>query len=448
LTKWRKITYSAGSLAAAVSYQAFSTYIIFFYVDTLKLSAKLVGLGMILYGIWNAINDPLAGQISDRTRTRWGRRVPYILFGTIPLALAFMLLWVPPFSVAAGQAAALFAYFLVAIFLFDLLFTFVVLNWTSLFPEQFRTLAERAQVSAYRQVFGIVGLILGVALPPAISGALGWGPMGVIFGIITAIALYVAIAGVKEKREFSLDPSLGLIEALSSTLRNRSFITLVCASMFINFSFVMLTATVPFYAKYVLGIGGNETTLLLGVAFLVALPSVYFWSAYAVKKGARLALLGAVVAFAAATTPFIFARSLVGGMLGTGLMGFGLAGLIVLVDILLADVVDEDELATGARREGMYFGINGFFIRLSVSLQAGVLALVLTATGYSANLPQQGPAAVAGLRALMSAVPVLGLALAFWAMRCYPLHSARLATVRERIETLHAEKAARAEQVG
>ncbi len=457
-SRWQKLAFSTGSLAAALSYQAFNTYAQFFYVDTMKLSAGLVGLGMVLYGFWNAVNDPILGQVSDRTRTRWGRRVPYILFGTVPLVLAFILVWTPPFGAGAaggggGTAAAgggqtvlspLFLYFVLAIFLFDGLFTLVVINWTALFPELYPTLAERAEVSTYRQVLGIVGLILGIALPPALYGAIGWGPMAIIFGVITGAAMFVSLLGTHEKKEFSLDQPLGLRAALSQTMKNKSFITFVIASMFINFAFVTLTAAVPFYAKYVLKIGGNATSIMLAAAFLVALPSVYFWSGYAVRHGARRALIWSLVTFGVATIPFVFAQNLVGGLIGTALIGAGLGGLLVLTDLLLSDVVDEDELRTGTRREGMYFGINGLFIRLAGSIQAAVTALILTGTGYQADLAEQAAGAVIGLRALMTALPVAGMVIALAAMYYYPLHGARLDQVKAEVEALHAQKAERA----
>src|SRR5690606_36181084 len=106
---------------------------------------------------WNAVNGPLAGALSDRTRTRWGRRIPYIALGSLPLALFFALVWLAPFR---GDDPRLFAYFLGVIFLFDTLFTLVSLNLVALFPEMYPSLAERAEVSGYRQVFALVGLVL------------------------------------------------------------------------------------------------------------------------------------------------------------------------------------------------------------------------------------------------------------------------------------------------
>ena len=105
-----KILYSFGSLAAAVSYQAFMMYITFYYVDVLKLPTAKFGLAWLAFFLWNTLNDPLFGQWSDRTRTRWGRRIPFIALGTLPFALSFYFLWVPPYAIA--QESKLFWYLL------------------------------------------------------------------------------------------------------------------------------------------------------------------------------------------------------------------------------------------------------------------------------------------------------------------------------------------------
>src|SRR3989339_979284 len=134
----RKLAYSSGAVATALSYQAFTTYVIFFYVDGLKFPPYLAAIAILIYGIWNAINDPLMGYISDHTHSRWGRRVPYIAFGAIPFGLAYFLIWVPPFD-SINQLGLLFTYFVLALCLFDGIYTMTVLNWAALFPEMFTT---------------------------------------------------------------------------------------------------------------------------------------------------------------------------------------------------------------------------------------------------------------------------------------------------------------------
>jgi len=135
LTYWQKMFYSAGALGTALTYLSFGTYIQFFYIDILGLKASLVGLGWSFYGIWNAVNDPLAGYLSDHTRTKWGRRIPWIATAFIPLGLFYYLLWVPPSPLIEGGGIPLFFYFMGIVLIFDVLWTIVAMNWTSLFPE-------------------------------------------------------------------------------------------------------------------------------------------------------------------------------------------------------------------------------------------------------------------------------------------------------------------------
>ncbi|MCL5677131.1 MAG: MFS transporter [Firmicutes bacterium] len=436
-TKRRDVMYSMGNLSSGLAGQAVGTFAIFYYTDRLHVPVELISLAMVLYGIWNAINDPLFGQISDRTRTRWGRRIPYVRFLSLPLAVAFALLWMPPFR--AGSAMPLFWYYIVMMFLFDSLFTFVILNWTALFPEMYSSLEERTRVSAWRQVLGIVGMVLGIAVPPLIYGTLGWPAMGLIFGVFIALGLMLSLAGSHENPEFAAEPALPFGQALKATFANWSFLSYVLASMMIQFTFTMLTATLPFYAKYVLGVSEAQTSLLLGAIFAVALPMIYVWSRLTTRYGARRALILAVLAYGLLLIPLLFVHNLLQAVLTTALLGIGIAGILLLLDVLIADVIDEDELKTGVRREGMYFGVNGFLIRLGISLQAVMMGFVLKRTGYNPALAMQPAAAVWGLRVLVGVIPIVGLLIALALLRAYPLDGARLQEVRN---TLRGKRAA------
>ncbi len=433
MTKAQKILYSFGSFGASLPAQAVGAFLLFFYVDRLKMPPSLYGTGMVIYAIWNAINDPLAGQISDNTRTRWGRRIPYIRWLMVPLAVAFVLIWTPPFASAVGHEMAMFAYFLIVLFLFDGLYTFVILNWTALFPEMFPTLGERTQVSAWRQAFGIVGNIIGVSLPPMLYPVLGWAGMALAFGVLTLISLALSLLGSKENPAFAEEQGLALIPALKATFANRSFMTFVIADFVWQFTFGVLLAVIPFYAKYVLHIEGFLQTLLTGIIFVVVIPMVFVWNAVAVKRGARNTVIISSIIFALALIPFGLASSVTPAYFIAVLVGFGLAGLILLLDVLIADIVDEDELKTGRRREGMYFGINGFMVRLSIAFQGLVVTGIMTATGYNASAATQSASAIAGFRILLTVVPIIGIAIGVWMMRLYPLHGQRLAEVRQAI---------------
>jgi len=440
MKKWHMIAYSVGSLGTTLSMQCFNTFVPIFYIDRLKLSPALFGLAMTIYAIWNAINDPLAGQISDRTRTRWGRRIPYVAFLTVPMVLSFILVWTPPFSVARGQMTQLFLYFTFIICLLDGLWTFVVLNYTSLFPEMYPNEKQRASVSAWRQVFTVVGLLVGVALPPLLYGPLGWPLTALIFAVVTGVSLLVSLAGSHEAKEFSQEEPLRLRAALLATFKNKSFLLFLVNNIFVTFVFEMLTAAVPFYAKYVLHVGDMETSILLAAAFVAAVPTLYLWTRLTQKRGARDAMMWGLIVFCIGLLPFLLAGSFLTGLLAMLTASAGLSAMLLLGDLLIADIVDEDELETGRRREGMYFGMNGFMIRLGIALKAIVLSATLQVSGYNAYLSEQPASAQLGIRLLIGAVPIVALLIALWATWKYPLHGAYLVDVKERIATLHADK--------
>ncbi|MDI6893054.1 MAG: MFS transporter [Bacillota bacterium] len=429
LSTARMLAYSLGSLGASVPGQAFSTYAVFFYVDVLKLPALWVAtIGMTIYGIWNAVNDPLLGYLSDRTSTRWGRRIPWIAGGLLPLVVFFILVWTPPALAPGG----LFAYFMVVIFLYDFFFTLVVLNWTSLFPEMFPSLKERAVVSAWRQIFGNLGLILGVALAPMLYSTMGWAGMGIALGVVTGAALGVSLLGSREDPSLRGEPLL-LGPALRFTLANRSFLTYVLTSLTVQFAFVVLLATLRFYTKYVLGLNEGQHTIMLLACFLMVFILLHPWGRITVRLGPRKTMMVGIVIFGITLLPAWFVSEFVGGVVFAALLGVGLPALMLLLDVLISDVIDEDELRSGARREGMYFGVHALVIRLGISFQGLVMGAVLTFTGYDPRLATQTASALWGLRFLMAGVPLVALVLAFVCIVLYPLHGERLAAVKAEI---------------
>lgn len=451
LANWQKILYAFGSLGVALSYQAFGTYIQFLYIDILGLKAALVGAGWGVYGVWNAVNDPLAGFWSDNTRTRWGRRRPWLAASFIPVGLLFYLLWVPPAPLLRGGETPLFVYFMAAVLLFDLLWTIAVMNWTSLFPEMIPDAADRATVSGWRQLFSVIGLLMGVALPPALVGA-DWGGragMALVFGAVTAATLGLSLLGAREDPAVQAMKQPPFLEAIRATLSSRAFRWFAAANLGKEFIYSILTASIPFWAKYVLRLQapvtvggvtldvGVQNSLLLGTALIMSLPTLPVWARLAQRLGGRRAWQWAQGAFAAGMGLVFLAGDFFQALGAIAIVGLSFSGLLVLPDLLLADVVDEDETVTGARREGLYFGMNGFIIRFAFTLQGLTLGAVLAATGYvnataEDLFPAQPAAALLGLRFLVAGLPILASLFVMWALARYPLHGPRLAAARAR----------------
>ena len=210
--------------------------------------------------------------------------------------------------------------------------------------------------------------------------------------------------------------------------------------MLIQFTFVLLMAVIPFYAKYVLLENELATSLMLGVIFVVAIPLVPVWSRLTVKLGAKRSMQLSVLGFGLGLMLYLVISNLVGGIITSIVLGVFLAGILVVLDVCLADIVDEDELRTGSRREGMYFGVNGMMIRLGISLQAITMGLVFNWSGYDANLAVQPASAIMGLRLLSGLIPALGIGFALLSLHYYPLFGERLAEVKRMVEERHQER--------
>ncbi|MCY9514515.1 MFS transporter [Paenibacillus apiarius] len=419
VTPVRKAAFTSGNLASNLMAQMFSAYIVYYYVDVLGVRPGLIGIAMVIHGIFGAILNPLFGYVSDRFRTRWGRRVPYISFGMIPLAAVFTLLWFP-----LSSGTGLFWYFLFIVLLYDVLYVLVILNYSALFPEMFATMKERASASSWKQMFGIIGMIAGVAGPPLFYDRYGWETMGLMFGIAAALFMGVMVWGSRENEQAAPD-TFGLWKAVRYTCSNRFFIIYVLGGFFVQLTFALLPAAIPFFTKYALHAEESANSILLGLVFVTAIPCVYAWARWTNRFGPRKTMLAAIACYAAALAPLLFVATPVAAYVTGAAIGFGLAGIIMLLEVLLAEVIDEDERRTGARREGIYFGMNGFTIRFGVSLQAVIMSLVLEQSGYAANAAAQPDAAIAGIRFMLAGIPILSLALAFICFYCYRLGIAR-----------------------
>ena len=430
--------YSSGSLAGMLTVATFSGFINFFYIDYLKINSMLIGSAMLLYGIYNAINDPLLGQLSDWYRGKNGTRIPFIRYGMIPFVIAFALLWLPKPGWFNGNEIALYIYFVLSILLFDGLYTLVFLNWTALYPELYRTDVERNQVSAIRQIFGIVGNIIGFAVPPFLASLIGWQLMGVLFAVISLVFIYISIKDIKEEPKTIKEgqSSLPFLKALKGTFANKPFVIYVLGSFFLQFTFVFMQAVMPFYVKYVLKVDGLGQSLVLGTVFISALFFVLGWSKVTNKLGAKRTMQICLTLFVVSLVPYWHAQDFTAGLIIAALNGLGLAGLMILIDVMLADVIDLDELRTGYRREGMYFGMNALIIRLGISLQGPILGYILATSGYVPEALTQTASAINGLKVAMVIVPIVSLFLSFIMFSFYPLNKQEVREIKEKLKSI------------
>jgi GPH family glycoside/pentoside/hexuronide:cation symporter len=404
----KQIAYSANQLGINLLWQAFNTVAVYFYVTDLKVSGVAISAGLVVYGFVNAFLNLAAGHISDRTRTRMGRRIPYVLFCTLPFGVTFFFLFAPP----PGSTELLTIYFFALVFLFDLFFTFTALNVGALYPEMYQEKKSRARVSALQQMFTIVGLILGVALSKSLGQTLGWHAMAAIFGVIGVASLFVSLYGSFENPLYREQSSFHWKEAVVATFANRRFVMFVVADFLIQLCTTMLTTVAAFYTKYVVALSPLEYSIFFGSVFIVAIPVSFVWARVSVRLTAARAAFVATVLYTVTIAAFIVDASPLAVMLTGVCLGLSVSGFLVLLNILLAEVIDHDAVRTGRRREGMYLGVNGFLVRLGLSVQYGIMAIFFAVSGYNAHLAVQSASTVLGFRLLMGALPIVFLILA------------------------------------
>ncbi|MFF1539199.1 MFS transporter [Microbacterium sp. NPDC058269] len=425
-TRSQTIAFGASGFPTQLMAQTFSAFVVYFYVSHLAVPATWVAVAMIAHGILNAVLNPLVGTISDRLRTPWGRRIPWVGLGIVPLVVAFALVWMPPELPAAG----LIVWFLVVVAVYDVAFVVVVLNISALFPEIFRTTEERARGNVPRQIFAILGMVLGTAGAPALYGAIGWPGMALVLGAVCLVLLvWSFFGGMIERRapEAASEASseaMRWVDQLKYTFRNRAFVPYVLGSLFVQTSIAVILAAIPFYVRYSLHAPEGEGSLLLGAIFVTAIPSIVLWSAIVRRTSPRTAVLWSVAVFGVAVLGYLAPSTVFGAALVGVAVGVGVGGLLQLLEVMLAQIIDEDAVRTGHRREGAYFGVNGFVVRGSVVLQAIVAAVVLTGSGFDATLGDAQPDSVdGGIRLMLAVIPLGFTALAWLCFWLYPIRS-------------------------
>ncbi|MDF2718905.1 MAG: transporter [Paenibacillus sp.] len=314
------VMFALGMFAMMVPAQAFTSFYSYYYVEKLGLGIGLATLARTIYLIWDAVNNPLFGYLSDRTRTRWGRRKPWI-YSSIPLLMAT---FVMVFAVPDGMTGMnLFIWFLVALILFEAVSTVIWVNYGALFPELFRGERVRAKASAIQQAFQIGAILVASVLTPILFAAIGFGYMAVVFALVFAVFMLLFAVSVRESDDAIQEPPLKFKEAFRETLRNKEFWLFNIANSFAQTVNGLLGSMIPFYAKYVLHIPESQVSLLLASIFVSVIPLVAVWYWVVRKLGGILGWRLALAVYGLSVIPLWFAAGLGSGIAAGISAGFG-----------------------------------------------------------------------------------------------------------------------------
>lgn len=452
-----KMIYGAGDWGRASFNTLRQIFYAIFLTDVVGLDPRLASVAVFVSILWDAINDPMIGALSDNVRTRWGRRRPFLLLFSVPFALAFVLLWwAPPWQ----SQLMLMIHITLAYMVSDTIQTLVTVPYLALTPELAPEYDQRTSLTSSRMFFNLfASLVTAVAAPAIVSSTVkmgftiqqGYLTVAALFGGLAIIPYLVIFIVVREKEvvEEERGDSLTFRQTLTMLWENRPFrfATGIYVLNWISFDIVALM--LPFFLLYWVAQGellvqvnifGEAITLdsvVLGVLLLTATLAIPLWSWLAQrysKKTAYIAGMGFWIIVQ------LLVLAIQPGQLSLIIFLAFLAGLSVstahiMPEALFPDVIDWSELRTHTRREGMYYGAINFIRKLSSAIAVFLALQVLGWSGYQsppegAAQFMQSPAALTAIRILTGPLAAVLLVLAILFAWFYPLTRERQARIR------------------
>lgn len=438
---WISVADSAVAILQALVAAGALTY---YFVNVRGLSTAYTGIVWLLFGIWNAVNDPLFGYISDRTKSNLGRRIPYIRYGAPLLVLAFALFWV---DVAFLQSQiGLFIQMLLALFLFDTMYTAIA---TSLYIMPFEVAISnkaRSSIFVWKIIFQVFTIIVPLAIEGTIKPQVGdaaatnvfrW--FLIAFGLGMGVLVFVSTFFYKEKHYTQEEEQFDFLKAFKECFTNRSFVIFEVISFTIIFVQTSLMQGLWYYFDEILI---ERTPLYIALAGGI-IGGVFLWinrrEPWGVKRSTQTFSL--IFGLGALLIAFL-GKNPLAATIGFLCFGLGFAGGMYLIPMMNGDVVDMDEQRTGLRREGMYAGVNSFITKPAISIAQWAMLTVMSAYGYNQELAKglQSSAAQNGILLGWALIPGILLLISFVSLFWYPLDGKSWLEIKAKLAEIHREK--------
>jgi GPH family glycoside/pentoside/hexuronide:cation symporter len=421
-----RLGYGIGDIAICLYWSGVGLYLLYFYTDVVGISPSLAGL---IYGIgmfWDAITDPFMGYVAERTRTKWGVYRPYLLFGNVPLALSFVLLfWVPPF-----EGGVLFFFLLFANLLHRTCFTLVSVPFSSLTPRITSDSQERTNLTGFRMLGAQTGTNLMALLAfPIIfwvggeDESMGFVVLACIAGL-TALAIHaITFITVKEPSNDQGIERVGgsLSEAAKAIGKNRPFWLVFSATLIVGITTIFFGNNLIYYTKYALNLHEHQGTILF-TSGIVAFLSIPIWWIISNNIGKKLTwLTSSSITLIALMVFYLYEiETLIELLFLVAFIGFGSGAGGILFWSMLPDTIEYGEVHTGVRSESSLYGFMTFAQKGSIAFAIIILGLVLDFIGFQAN-EIQSEATIDNMKAIMTLIPSIGVALSLVIIYFYPI---------------------------
>lgn len=445
LSTFTKIIYGTGDLGYSMTNSIIAAIFPLFMMDVVGITPGLAAIALFIGRSWDYINDPIIGFLSDRTRTKWGRRRPFLLFGAIPFGLAFMALWIKP---AFTNPTALVLFYAGMYLVYELLATTVYMPYFALTPELTQDYDERTQLTSFRMLFNITGSLIAYTVPIMVIGSLS--PensgrvvlMGAIFGAIAAVPYLAVFLGTKERKEFIPEDKPRLIPSLRSALKNKPFVFAAGIYLFTWLTIIIAETNLLIYIKYVLQRAGQSSIIMASI-FVTAILALPFWNWISKKGNKRKAYIIGVAFWAVVMCVLILVKPETPFwmlMVLCVMAGIGLSAAQVLPWAIIPDAIEWDEFQTGERHEGVFYSLITLLGKIANSIAVPLSLVILEFNGYVPNAAQQPQSAITGLKLVIGPIPAVLLITGILFAVFYPLSREKYTHIVTELEKRREEK--------
>ena len=440
LTNRVRAGYGIGDYAICLYWSGIGLYLLYFYTDVVGISPILAGWIYALGIGWDAITDPFMGYLAERTKTKMGSYRPFIYYGSIPLALSFVLLfWVPPF-----EGTVLFLFLILVNLIHRSCFTIVSVPYSSLTARITNDSNERTKLTTARMISASFGTLSMSALAfPLIAyfggadEAFGFLWLAIISGLIAIALLSVTVYSVREKVDEIVTSNLPNFVSITKTVAtNYPFWIVFGCILILGSTGVMFNKNLIYFVKYGLELHEYQG-LILGVSSGASFLSLPFWAYLALKIGKRETwLISMTIAFIGLLLFFYYPiTSLNELLILLALIGVGNGAGGVLFWSMLPDTVEYGEWKSGIRTESSLYGFMTFAQKSSIAVAALILGFLLSGIGFEPN-QIQSEETISGMKFMMSWIPICGIIISLVLMYFYPIstkfHGELLQRIKER----------------
>lgn len=426
----QKIGYGSGDFAINLYWQGVSLYLFYFYTDVLGLPNAMAGIIYAVGSLWDAVTDPAMGYIAERTRTRWGRYRPYLLFVPIPLGLSYLLIFWHPGDVSI-TTMAVFA--LTGQFVFRLFFTLVSTPYSSLMARMTQNADDRVGMAGARMLFAYVGgftvvILTGFMLEAIDDDRTAFLAVGLVSAVLATLVLWICFYICREP-ESDDKPSPSLKESFQSMRRNGPFLIVLVSILLMSAGTTIIGKTILYFFEYQMNDRNAGSQALMGFA-AVGLLVIPFWTFVTLKTSKLFVWLAGSAVSAVALLSLLFnpAHSMQSVITNYMFISLGTGAFAVTFWGMLPDTVEYGEWQTGVRVEATIFGLVTFAQKGAVALSAVLLGFLLDLIGYQAGAVQTAET-LSGLRMIIVFVPLVSVAASAAFMIFYPLSPQRHADI-------------------